>query len=956
MASRLVSLVRAVLAGDISPSAAIDQLKDAAGRSDAPDATSEEAALADPLIVTHDIRELLDALSEEPSHLRVQDAGKAVVESVRILLGPEWAARAALEVGFRLMRLDKASFALAWLTEADATLRAGDEEVARFASGLRMRALADVGDWPILLEAATAAETIGGDARFQASALKRHAEALLRVGNVDEARPIIERAINEFDRAPAPPAEAGHDAYGEEVELLRFKGEIARAQGDFEGALAAYERARDAALRLREPRAAAFMLSEIGITWERAGDLARAAGVLEEARREAVKIGDWRAVLRWGGAVAPEKIPVESLHGSNLFAYAARQMLEPKPDYQQIREWALRCIDESQELNLLELEAQSRNLLAAVYEGLDRPNQAVAAVDVAIALSQRIDNAALELTFRMNRVRLRIVQHRFELAEGELPEIFSLADRLIDDTGTSELRQTIRVMLARACEYGVLCASLGWTTANDSRHRDPDPDRWIAVSQRGQAQNLTTWIALANLAEQLRQANFVEAVQRLRAADVTVERLATGGEVLTHAVTAQQQQLQRFRDVAETLGQPTTLRAPRLTRAEIEAAAPPNSTVVALYPLKDSVSFAAFSNGTPAACGRIRWTDTERETWLLRWDLAHADARAKLMPGGGGAQGWRLVADLSAAGALKPEVATAPEPLDVLLDEFQARLLEPLRTRLGDAHAGHKLIVVPHVNLSMLPFWRWAAVDSAVAVSVIPSLSCLTLLTARVRPVAGTWMKIGDATGTLRMVGRELAALPDHRSVTPALDAVTAELPAASIVHFAGHGYFNRPRPYDSGLVMGAPSGRLPFVPDPWRGDHAMLTVSGIVADLPLPRCYLATLSACCTGVPRRHAASEFTSLPAALLVAGARNVIASLWPAHDGAAALMMEELYRDVPRDGGAWSPSGALARARRVLAQLPRAEAIARLGSADLVPPGEWPFASPLFTMTFQHYGVD
>jgi CHAT domain-containing protein len=114
-------------------------------------------------------------------------------------------------------------------------------------------------------------------------------------------------------------------------------------------------------------------------------------------------------------------------------------------------------------------------------------------------------------------------------------------------------------------------------------------------------------------------------------------------------------------------------------------------------------------------------------------------------------------------------------------------------------------------------------------------------------------------------------------------------------------------------------------------------------------------LSACYTGVPREHAASEFTSLPAAFLVAGARDVVAALWPAHDAAATLLMGAYY-DALAANGVGASSDALAAARTRLKTMTRDEAIERLQGADAVPQRTIPFDAPHFADAFQHYGVD
>jgi CHAT domain-containing protein len=185
----------------------------------------------------------------------------------------------------------------------------------------------------------------------------------------------------------------------------------------------------------------------------------------------------------------------------------------------------------------------------------------------------------------------------------------------------------------------------------------------------------------------------------------------------------------------------------------------------------------------------------------------------------------------------------------------------------------------------------------------------------------------------------------------------------ATAVHFACHGTFDDANPYLSGVVAfhGAPAGEHVAlgatceVPQGSGRRYRLLTVAELLARGRLARCRLVVLSACRSGLPRQHAADEFTSLPGAFLVAGAAGVVASLWPVDDAATYLLMEEFYAAWAGSGGAEpSPASALLRARGRLAALPRGEATRRTASAPL-PPGEFPFAAARFMMPFQYYGV-
>src|SRR5947209_3366965 len=67
-------------------------------------------------------------------------------------------------------------------------------------------------------------------------------------------------------------------------------------------------------------------------------------------------------------------------------------------------------------------------------------------------------------------------------------------------------------------------------------------------------------------------------------------------------------------------------------------------------------------------------------------------------------------------------------------------------------------------------------------------------------------------------------------------------------------------------------------------------------------RAELVVLSACETGVGRYGGGEGFVGLSQALLLAGTRSVVLSLWQVHDTATALLMTRFYQNIlgKRDG--------------------------------------------------------
>jgi CHAT domain-containing protein/lipopolysaccharide biosynthesis regulator YciM len=108
----------------------------------------------------------------------------------------------------------------------------------------------------------------------------------------------------------------------------------------------------------------------------------------------------------------------------------------------------------------------------------------------------------------------------------------------------------------------------------------------------------------------------------------------------------------------------------------------------------------------------------------------------------------------------------------------------------------------------------------------------------------------------------------------------------SKVLHFACHGFFDGRTPLDSGLLL---STKMP----PAASD--VLSVRDVAAwDL---RSDLVTLSACETGLGKVVPA-DFLGLARGFAGAGARSVIASLWPVDDAATQRLMLLFYDEIER----------------------------------------------------------
>ncbi len=743
------------------------------------------------------------------------------------------------------------------------------------------------------------------------------------------------------------------------AELWMIRGNVARAAGRFEDALSGYERARQLALDADLAKPAAYLLSEIAITWQQAGEEARAAEMLRQAALEAEQLGDRRAVLRWRRRL-PGGLEEDDLRASDTLANALRLTMDERLDAEAALTAIRNTIEQAQEERLPGVEVIARNLLGYLYMRQGAFFRARMAFEEALRLAQSEDSGSLELAIRLNLCMTLINLRDLREAQQQLEQTIAQGERLRAATPSAELRKSLGGRLVVAYEW-LMRIYLGWEYTDGTPGQPRDEDRYLRLSQGAQATNLAAWLAFEAASETIQSPEVTEAARAFRAIEARIERAAAGRAALG-LLLEERERRQRILDAAMAKsGHPsTTALSPIAGLGQLTASLPPRTVLVDLFAAQDDVLFAAVAgDGTPR-CGAIGWGRRDRLAFLDRWEAALAAARTSL-GSDEEVRGWRLRADPWAGRRRPVGDGTAADDLEALLAELGRCFLAPLIESGLGGEAPARIYLSPHRELYGLPFWALSRYLPDVAFSILPTVGCLPLLAGRVREPGGRRFKIGDATETLPFSQLELDSLQDYEGLPARIAVILEHAPEARMVHFAGHGIFDDLNPYDSGLIVESaiPDEIAPdlFVQDSgWTPVVRRLSVTGVLSKLQLSSCSLVVLSACCTGLPQPHPASEFTSLPAAFLVAGARNVVGSLWPTHDGATALLMQEFYAQLRSMGDAMAPSVALGAARQQLARMPRQQAVQRLGAESLLPAGDFPFASPLFTMPFQSYGVD
>ena len=256
------------------------------------------------------------------------------------------------------------------------------------------------------------------------------------------------------------------------------------------------------------------------------------------------------------------------------------------------------------------------------------------------------------------------------------------------------------------------------------------------------------------------------------------------------------------------------------------------------------------------------------------------------------------------------------------LRRLQAALIAPVEAT-GLLAGKSELVLVPHAELQYLPFA--ALMDTTGRFLVQRYELALT-------PSASVWIALGDrpagpaGAGVLafaprpatlpgasqevatiqRLAGADAQVLSGSNATESAFRRLA---PSRRVLHLATYGVLNKQNPLFSFVKLapdGAEDGRLEV--------HEVFGLH-LAADL-------VVLSACQTGLGSGAladvpAGDDWVGLTRAFLHAGARHVVATLWPVDDWATAALMERFYGagDVAAE-----PAHALAEAQRALIAVP------------------------------------
>jgi len=224
-------------------------------------------------------------------------------------------------------------------------------------------------------------------------------------------------------------------------------------------------------------------------------------------------------------------------------------------------------------------------------------------------------------------------------------------------------------------------------------------------------------------------------------------------------------------------------------------------------------------------------------------------------------------------------------------ETWMGPLLELLETLNEATRYANRLIVTPQGSTRALP---WPVIgrqlerrrDTPLSIVVEPALGVLDILQRRTTPSGGANLVAGDPLGDLVFAHDEAEAIGRRLGVMPLIgpdathEAVTTAAPGAAVIHLAAHARFDQEDPLGSKVLL---------ADGPWTARE--LIASTLSSEL-------VVLSACESGRLEPLRGDEVVGLSMAILHAGARRVLVTLWRVDDETAAKLMEHFYAELER----------------------------------------------------------
>lgn len=733
-----------------------------------------------------------------------------------------------------------------------------------------------------LLERALPVLEGSGDAKRRLEALHSVGVLYRETGRVADAVRTLEEAVAALDAAPEYEAGIRLDL----AAALRIQGRVREAREEI-------GRAAEAAGDVPEPGFAFRLAIERGLAVLALGDLDRAEQELDAARELArdLEVAEWEALAEASLA----NVLIEA--GRTDTAYRT----------------ARRALDRAREAGSLRYELLATQTAADALQRMERHDESLALVD---SVTSRHADATdgLLTNLRVTRGNALAALGRYADARRE----FRAVRRSVIENGRGELAWIPTVGIGDTFESLAPDSARAYydrAFASLERHRAATASGAVQTSfladQRGRLyQEITHFYA--SLVDRRGTAPWSALAFR------TAERARARGlyELVTRAVdTDDDPEIAALLERLYAIDEADAVQADERQAIQDELARRFDAKLAARAP------WAAGQDSIPGpdALGRALDDDTvalvyavgEDATWL--WAIDRTGHELHRLPGRTALQ-ERVV-------ALREALLTpgfGDRALGAEAHALYRTLIAPVASRLRE-----RIWIVPDGVLFEIPFevllaeepgdrpdWRRAdylARDRRIGYA--PSAQLLLTLRDRTAAGSGRLLALGDPDfGTLAVragTTEALPPLPQSRAEVEALvelrqDATVTLLGDAatetglrrglasaspSIVHLATHGLVDREEPSLTSVALGR---------DPASAEDGYLYTLEILA-LPLDA-ELVVLSACDTGRGKLERGEGTIGLTRSFLAAGARRVVASLWPVADASTSRLMQTFYEEL------------------------------------------------------------
>jgi len=892
----------------------------AAGEYDAArQAYRKELGSSSPNVATR--AHLLTSIALSSYHLTDLDEARREADSARALIGMS----ASMAEVFRVYNtIGLISWQEGRLAEADTffrtELRVANEAhdtagVAKGSANLGL-VLTDYGEFTgaraAFLTARDAAHAIANQ-RVEGNAYTNLAMLSLRTGDVAEAEGEVQRALTLY-------RDARYETGAQNA--LGQLATIEAAKGDGQAAFAAVDSALEMARRLGLKQEQASDLEILGDLYADAGDLSSAALYYDQAERafaasgidlEAANLMRGRADLdaAHGDSAAARRRADSALAIHTRLGARAEEVndLLAIADLLPVTDATIsRDLDSADALARSSgsrgAQLQARLARARFEERRGRPRE-VLNILARLTTDQRgLDQASL---WQREALRFRAWARlgRLDSAEAAGREAVRLVERSRGSYGSAALRTTFAARMAQVYTDLVLVLLRKGNVGGAFE---------IADAARGRALVEHLASARAQLAGNTAAALFVDAELLGNRIDSLVARLAAADRQPAPQRGMAEESAQR--DLAERLARARAEYEARMARAQSDDDAQLLGLTTAHVARVQAslLSDEALLDYLLTRDTLLAFVVTRNHVTVTRTAAREAEVSAHA----------RIVRGLFGARAAETDGAPAAAALfDMLVAPAE---------NTGALRDVKRLVIVPHEALAYVPFAALRdrrtgkALVEKFIITYLPSAAALPILRGRERivqqgggPVTSRPVALAPFTSELPATAAEA-----RRFAARVAGAVTwlggdategrlrAALAAGGIVHVATHAELNLRNPMFSEIRLASGSGA--------RDDDGRLEVYEIFGMH--VRSPLVFLSGCETGAGSAWSTEfqrgeDYATLARALLHAGARNVIATLWPIDDDGAAELADKFYT-YRRDR---DDAEALAEAQREMMHDPR-----------------------------------